>query len=166
MQSPVATKDDQDNKPEGSAKGSTEKGPEPASAPAQTTAWNPFKSRARAPLPPEPMPTEEEEENTGDGKKANGKAKGGRSAVAVPSDHEILTSLPPDKIWGNMQQHASEGTPFNGSLRSICLWLTRSGFPCPLRLLLGFCVPACACCNCTPLCSNLTVQHCCCQTHT
>ena len=110
LQSPVATKADDENKPEGSAPagdGPASKSPEATHnpTPPQPQPWNPFKSRARLPLPPEP-----EEEAAGDGGKGSRPAKHGRPFVAVPSDHEILTSLPPDKIWGNMQQHASEGT--------------------------------------------------------
>ena len=109
VQSPVATKADEDsNEPEGS--GPAGDGPDSSSsettpAPPQPQAWNPFKSRAKVPVPPEPVPSEED----GDGGKRPKPAKHGRPFVAVPSDHEILTSLPSDKIWGNMQQHASEG---------------------------------------------------------
>ena len=140
MQSPVATKEDQDDQPEGGAKGSTGKGPDPASSQAQTTAWNPFKSRARVPLPPEPMPIEEDEQESGDGKKGDGRAKGRRSAVAVPSDHEILTSLPPDKIWENMQQHASEGMlSLHSVFRDTCCFWLPSCVP-------GFVLSALPCC--------------------
>lgn len=113
VQSPVATKAGDDNdasKPEGSGPagdGPDSTSPEATPTPPQPQAWNPFKSRAKLPLPSEPMPCEEEA--TGDGRKGPKPAKHGRPFAAVPSDHEILTSLPPDKIWGNMQQHASEG---------------------------------------------------------
>lgn len=120
MQSPVATKADEDsNEPEGS--GPAGDGPDSSSsettpAPPQPQAWNPFKSRTKVPVPPEPMPSEED----GDGGKRPKPAKHGRPFVAVPSDHEILTSLPSDKIWGNMQQHASEGMhPFADLLATM-----------------------------------------------
>ena len=112
VQSPVATKaDDDNNKPEGTGPagdGPDSNSPEatPPPTPPQPQARNPIQSKAQRPLPPAPMPSEEE---AGDGGKGPRHAKHGRPFVAVPSDHEILTSLPPDKIWGNMQQHASEG---------------------------------------------------------
>lgn len=110
-QSPVATKADDDNddmKTEGSGpagNGPASSSPEatPNPTPPQPQAWNPFKSRAKLPLPPS------DEEAAGDGGKGPKPATHGRPFVAVPSDQEILTSLPSDKIWGNMQQHASEG---------------------------------------------------------
>ena len=112
MQSPVATKADDDkvNKPEGSGPdghGPASNTPETTPTPSQPEAWNPFKSRAKLPLPPGPMPSEEEA--AGDGGKGPKAAMHGQPFIAVPSDQDILTSLPPDKIWGNMQQHASEG---------------------------------------------------------
>ena len=90
-------------------------GSEAAPAPAQPQAWNPFKSQAKLPLPPEPMPSGEEEL-----KQVEKGAPRRQPTAIVPSDHEILTSLPPDKIWENMQQHASEGCQSLASLFYQC----------------------------------------------
>lgn len=112
MQSPIATKAE-DNESEGSGPAGDgpandpKSDPTPTPTPPQSQPWNPFKSRSRNPLPSEP--TQSEEEAAGDGGKGPTPAKHGRPFVAVPSDQEILTSLPSDKIWENMQQHASEG---------------------------------------------------------
>ena len=127
VQSPVATKaDDDDNKPEGSGDGPDSTSPQAAPTPPQPQAWNPFKSRAKLPLPAEPMPSEEDEA-AGNGEKGSKPAKHGRPFKPVPSDHEILTSLPADKIWGNMQQHASEGMrPFAHLLATISMFVASS----------------------------------------
>lgn len=105
VQRPAAAKCD-DSQPGGSGPEPAYRGT-PAPTPPQAAVWNPFKSKARVPQTPEAE--QSEEEVVGDGRQGQGAVKQGRPLVAVPSDQEILTSLPPDKIWDKMQQHASEG---------------------------------------------------------
>ncbi|KAL3155128.1 Son of sevenless 1, variant 2 [Trebouxia sp. C0009 RCD-2024] len=104
VQRPAAAKCD-DSQPGGSGPEPAYRGT-PAPTPPQAAVWNPFKSKARVPQTPEAE--QSEEEVVGDGRQGQGAVKQGRPLVAVPSDQEILTSLPPDKIWDKMQQHASE----------------------------------------------------------
>ena len=100
-QSPVAKKEIPDEKAEGN--GPADKGPAPAAA-SSSAAWNPFKSRSKSPPPSE---TEQAAGASGGNEAAT--ARPARPPPAVPTDHDILTSLPSDTIWDNMQQHASEG---------------------------------------------------------
>ncbi|KAL3141541.1 Son of sevenless 1, variant 2 [Trebouxia sp. C0010 RCD-2024] len=100
---PAAVKCDDDSQPSGSGPDPTDKGA-PAPAPPQPAAWNPFRARVTQ----APEAEQHEEEVVGHGREGPGAVKQGRPLVAVPSDQEILTSLPPDKIWEKMQQHASE----------------------------------------------------------
>ena len=99
----MADKEGKGDKPEGTS--AQDKGPAPAAS-APAAAWNPF--RSRAPLPTEPSTSEAEPAAAAGGNKA-ATAKQARPPPAVPTDHEILTSLPSDKIWSNMQERASEG---------------------------------------------------------
>ena len=61
-------------------------------------------------LGPNPLPPSEAEQAAGaSGGNEAATARLARPPPAVPTDHDILTSLPSDTIWNNMQQHASEG---------------------------------------------------------
>lgn len=104
VQSPVATKEIPDQKAEDN--GPTDKGPAPAAA-SLSAAWNPFKSRPKSPPPAE---AEQAAGASGGNEAAN--ARPAQPPLAVPTDHDILTSLPSDTIWNNMQLHASEGILF------------------------------------------------------
>ena len=101
VQSPVATKETPDEKAEGN--GPADKGPAPAAA-SSSAAWSPFKSRSKS-----PPPSEAEQAAGASGRNEAATARPARPPPAVPTDHDILTSLPSDTIWNNMQQHASEG---------------------------------------------------------
>ncbi len=101
VQSPVATKETPNEKAEGN--GPADKGPAPAAA-SSSAAWNPFKSR-----PKSPPPSETEQAAGASGGNEAATARPVQPPPAVPTDHDILTSLPSDTIWKNMQQHASEG---------------------------------------------------------
>ncbi|DBA77107.1 hypothetical protein WJX77_005031 [Trebouxia sp. C0004] len=95
-ESPVATKETPDEKAEGS--GPTDKGPARAAA-SSSAARNPFKS---------PPPSETEQTVGASGGNETATTRPVQPPPAVPTDHDILTSLPSDTIWSNMQQHASE----------------------------------------------------------
>ena len=101
VQAPMSTKEVPDQKAEGN--GPADAGPAPAAA-SSSAAWNPFKSRPKSP------PLSETEQAAGaSGGNETATVRTARPPPAVPTDHDILTSLPSDTIWNNMQQHASEG---------------------------------------------------------
>lgn len=106
MQSPKEPKEEQ---PEGN--GPDVKGPAPAPSSA-APAWNPFRSRSKLTAPSEAEPAADSggHQSTAGGSEP-ATAKPARPLPVVPTDHDILTSIPSDTIWNNMQQRASEGIP-------------------------------------------------------
>ncbi len=121
VQSPVATKETPDQKAGGN--GPADKGSAPAAA-SSSAAWNPFKSR-----PKSPPPSEFDQAAGASGGKEAATARPARPPPAVPTDHDILTSLPSDTIWNNMQQHASEGITLFLSIHRLGLFRS-SGMLC------------------------------------